>query len=225
MHIGASLAIAIFIVLSCQRLPEPAFSYAPTENPEAGEAVQFTNESKNAATYNWDFGDGGSSTENSPEYLYQEAGIFGVRLTASNDSGEESIVQSVTIYEPTILGFFVFRDTDQVVLPAAQVWIYDNETDWENVNEPLREGITDDEGRVFFRNLEPVVYHMWAIKEGTGGIWIFGGFTSKLEQNKSNNFNVPCVWVPNEQKATFNFESCLDLDKVKSLKRMLLKRR
>jgi len=100
MHIGASLAIAIFIVLSCQRLPEPAFSYAPTENPEAGEAVQFTNESKNAATYNWDFGDGGSSTENSPEYLYQEAGIFGVRLTASNDSGEESIVQWLPSMNP-----------------------------------------------------------------------------------------------------------------------------
>lgn len=225
IQLAAVSASAVIISLSCQRIPEPSFSYSPVENPEAGEIVQFTNESKNAATYQWDFDDGGTSSEENPEYLYKEAGIYSVRLTAFNDAGEESIVLPVTIYEPTILGFFVFSDTDQVVLPGADVWIYDNETDWENINEPLKKGITDEEGKVFFYNMESIVYHMWAIKQAAGGIWLFGGFTSKIEQNQTNNFSVPCMWVPDEQKAAHELESFLNPEQIESFNQTLLRRR
>ena len=162
--------------------------------------MQFTNESSNSNAYNWDFGDGEFSTLENPVHIFQQAGIYGVRLYASNSAGEESILQSVTIYEPTSLGFLVFESPEENLLQGAAVWVYDNESDWENRNEPLMEGFTDNEGMIIFYNMEPVVYHIWAIKEGAGGSWIFGGYTSTILQNKINLFNVQCIWFPDEKK-------------------------
>ena len=45
--------------------------------------VTFTNESVNADTYAWDFGDGNSSTDESPVHTFAEVGTFTVMLTAT----------------------------------------------------------------------------------------------------------------------------------------------
>ncbi|MEN8230589.1 MAG: PKD domain-containing protein [Bacteroidota bacterium] len=202
--------VALLIAFSCNPLPKPDFSYTPTENPEAGEAVQFINDSKGATSFYWDFGDEASSTRKNPEHIFQQAGIFGVELYAINEAGEESVIHSVTIYEPTILGFLVYDSTDESILSGAEVMVYDNESDWENRNEPLIQGFTDNEGTIFFNNLDPIVYHVWAYKEGAGGYWIFGGYTSIIVQNKVNLFNVPCIWFPDEQKAIMSLDLFLD---------------
>ena len=53
--------------------------------------VQFTDLSTLAPTaWSWDFGDGGSSTLQSPQYTYTQAGSFQVSLLASNSSGSDS---------------------------------------------------------------------------------------------------------------------------------------
>jgi PKD repeat protein len=49
--------------------------------------VTFTNQSTNAASYSWDFGDGGSSTAVSPTYVYASAGEYTVTLTAIGPGG------------------------------------------------------------------------------------------------------------------------------------------
>ncbi|WP_430908254.1 PKD domain-containing protein [Maribacter sp. 2-571] len=51
-------------------------------------------------SYRWDFGDGQTSTEESPTYSYQEGGTYTVVLTASNGSGEDRFERSVTVTEP-----------------------------------------------------------------------------------------------------------------------------
>ncbi|NOQ75715.1 MAG: PKD domain-containing protein [Crocinitomix sp.] len=54
--------------------------------------VNFTNESFNAFTYDWDFGDGGTSTEESPTHVYLEAGTFTVTLTVDGGAcGDDEI--------------------------------------------------------------------------------------------------------------------------------------
>ncbi len=213
---------ALFTTISCNRFPKPDFSYAPTKDPEAGEPVQFTNESTNSTSYNWDFGDGEFSTLENPIHIFQQARIFGVRLYASNSAGEESIKQSVTIYEPTTLGFLVFESPEENLLSGAAVWVYDNDSDWENRNEPLMEGFTDDEGTIYFNNMEPIVYHVWAIKEVVGGSWIFGGYTSTIVRNKVNLFNVPCIWFPDEKKAGQSPDLILDQVGIDSFKKRLI---
>ncbi len=49
--------------------------------------VAFTNASTNAVTFNWNFGDGASSTENSPSHNYTTGGTFPVVLTVTGPSG------------------------------------------------------------------------------------------------------------------------------------------
>lgn len=48
--------------------------------------VSFSNFSQNATSYSWDFGDGNSSTEESPTHNYATAGEYTVVLTATGDN-------------------------------------------------------------------------------------------------------------------------------------------
>ncbi|MEO6758266.1 MAG: PKD domain-containing protein, partial [Saprospiraceae bacterium] len=52
-----------------------------------GLTVNFTSTSTNATAYFWDFGDSFTSTDANPVHAYDNAGIYTVMLTASNDCG------------------------------------------------------------------------------------------------------------------------------------------
>ncbi len=57
----------------------------PSTNICIGETVQFSNNSANATSYEWDFGDGSPiSTQTAPTHVYNNAGSFTVRLIARN---------------------------------------------------------------------------------------------------------------------------------------------
>jgi gliding motility-associated-like protein len=47
--------------------------------------VQFTNLSTGGTTYSWDFGDGGTSTQENPSYIYDSDGTFEVVLTVTDE--------------------------------------------------------------------------------------------------------------------------------------------
>ncbi len=81
-------------------IPQPpvaAFSFTPAA-PTTGTAVQFTDESTGAIdSWAWDFGDGGSSTEQNPSYTFTSAGAFTVALTVTNSGGADTATQEVTV--------------------------------------------------------------------------------------------------------------------------------
>ncbi|MDD3740495.1 MAG: M14 family zinc carboxypeptidase, partial [Bacteroidales bacterium] len=64
--------------------------------------VQFTNTSVDADTYEWDFGDGNTSTEENPLHTYTESGILTVSLTAYNAYGDNtySVTDMITVNLP-----------------------------------------------------------------------------------------------------------------------------
>lgn len=62
-----------------------------------GSSVSFTNNSSNGLTYNWDFGDGQSSTEENPVHVYDEDGVYTVVLSVTNDCGTVTAEQNVVI--------------------------------------------------------------------------------------------------------------------------------
>ncbi len=66
--------------------PVADFSASPVSGT-APLAVQFTDQSTNATGWQWDFGDGGSSSQKNPSHTYQNAGSYTVSLTASNAAG------------------------------------------------------------------------------------------------------------------------------------------
>jgi hypothetical protein len=65
---------------------------------DALNAVNFTNESTGATSYEWNFGDGGASDEFSPMHTYLENGVYGVTLISTSDLGcSDTLITTVTI--------------------------------------------------------------------------------------------------------------------------------
>ncbi len=75
-----------------------------------GFTVQFMNTSTNPAnsgnmTFEWDFGDGNTSTEENPEHIYDEDGTYEVSLTVTNDCGSKTINGQITVVSPPTAAF------------------------------------------------------------------------------------------------------------------------
>lgn len=86
-----------------------------TSAPVAGSpfAVQFTNLSSGPiVSYNWSFGDGGSSAEANPTYSYATGGTYTVTLTVSGaDGSSNSFSADVSVVEP-VSAFFTAAPID-----------------------------------------------------------------------------------------------------------------
>ncbi len=77
--------------------PTPRFSIVENELC-ANEPAVFTDGSLDFPTsWFWEFGDGGTSTEQNPIYFYSESGTYMVTLTACNALGCNTVVQNITI--------------------------------------------------------------------------------------------------------------------------------
>lgn len=72
--------------------PSASFTYTVE-----GLTATFANTSLYATSYLWDFGDGATSTEQNPTHTYAEEGLFSISLTATNDLGTNTSVQSAFI--------------------------------------------------------------------------------------------------------------------------------
>lgn len=66
-----------------------------------GQKVQFTDNSIDATTYEWNFGDGNTSNEKSPEHEYEMDGEYTVTLTVSNICGSHVSTRTVRIVDNT----------------------------------------------------------------------------------------------------------------------------
>jgi PKD repeat protein len=61
--------------------------------------VQFTDYSENATAWNWDFGDGTNSTQQSMMHTYFAVGNYTVNLTVSNENGTSSRFAIINVSE------------------------------------------------------------------------------------------------------------------------------
>lgn len=97
MRIKLLLITAVALLLftfSCSVKPESNFTYSPQE-PKVGETVVFINTSIEGVRFNWRFGDGLYSTDESPEHQYNFEGTYVVELAAQN--GVKSDIKTATI--------------------------------------------------------------------------------------------------------------------------------
>ena len=62
-----------------------------------GGTVNITNQSQNAVTYSWDFGDGGNSTAIHPNYTYTTVGNYTIVLNSSNNNCTEQSSKNITV--------------------------------------------------------------------------------------------------------------------------------
>lgn len=78
--------------------PLPIASFTAPDVCQAT-AATFTNTSNGASNYDWDFGDGNSSTLQNDTHQYATAGTYNVTLTISSGSGcSDAITQPITIF-------------------------------------------------------------------------------------------------------------------------------
>ncbi len=80
--------------------PKAVFSYGQEcENPRD---IEFFDASIGADSWEWDFGDGGTSTEPNPTHTYTENGSYIVTLTVFNEETEcyDELTQTITVNSP-----------------------------------------------------------------------------------------------------------------------------
>lgn len=84
------LGVCLVAFSNCKKDDEeatPKASFSPSLTcVSINETIYFTNQSKDADHYHWDFGDGKTSSENSPSHSYSSAGNYTVTLTAYSKS-------------------------------------------------------------------------------------------------------------------------------------------
>jgi gliding motility-associated-like protein len=80
-----------------------------------GDSVRFVNQSDSATAYQWQFGDGGTSTLSNPFHIYSTPGTYTVRLVAYRDNASgnsctDTTVQTITVTS-TQSGLFTVSDS------------------------------------------------------------------------------------------------------------------
>ncbi len=101
MNILSKIFLLLFLItglFSCSR-PVANFVYDRADEIAPAE-IQFQNQSKNATSYSWDFGDGSTSTEMSPQHRYKHSGNYEVALIARNDKGKEISFKTRMMIKP-----------------------------------------------------------------------------------------------------------------------------
>lgn len=97
------IAMFAIVATSCDKkneggdAPKARFTYVAD-----GLVVTFTNASKDAETYAWDFGDGEVSAEKDPVHTYAAAGNYTVVLTAKNAAGENKMSENLVLAEKAL---------------------------------------------------------------------------------------------------------------------------
>jgi PKD repeat protein len=87
--------------------PVAAFSATPLTG-EAPLAVSFTDESTDATSWSWNFGDTNTSTDQNPSHVYGEPGTYTVALTATNSNGSDTETKTdyITVVVPEPVAAF-----------------------------------------------------------------------------------------------------------------------
>ena len=102
---------------------------APTANFSSsvfGNTVNFFDNSESGDTYLWNFGDNMTSNEMSPTHEYTEEGFYTVTLTITNDCGESTWTEGVTVGAMMPVTNF-FADIEEDCVPFV-VQFTDNST-------------------------------------------------------------------------------------------------
>ena len=106
--------------------PHAAFAFTPNFGG-APINIQFTNLSNGGVGYNWDFGDGNSTTDVNPNHTYGQNGVYVVRLIVYNQVGcSDTTTDSVHVVPASldllIDTFIVSQDTDGRWNMAARIF-------------------------------------------------------------------------------------------------------
>lgn len=185
---------------------EACFDITPVEG-NVGDEIQFTNCSQNATHFAWTFGDGGSSTQREPVYIYQRRGNYEIRLLAGEDKNQDGVLnahddpdstfQSIEISpnhlaaELTIYsaGSWTPENPEFSIVSGATIFLYKEYSTSFDLGEPEYTFTSDENGKIVFYD-EEVAAECFIVKKGeesniVNGYLIEGVFQNQEEINNS----------------------------------------
>jgi len=92
-----ALTSSISILNATTNSKEPIAEFTFAITGRAPVSVQFVNQSKNAESFIWDFGDGTTSTEENPAHIYTEGGPYIVTLRANSKKKQDKIQSIIKV--------------------------------------------------------------------------------------------------------------------------------
>lgn len=111
----STIGFFVFFLVGCSIIePSPVARFEYTEGSATRDGVTyfFTDRSQNGKIYNYDFGDGGSSSNASPNYTFKRNGSYTVRLRVENGSGKsDTFSQTINVSKVPTTGSVVFWST------------------------------------------------------------------------------------------------------------------
>ncbi|MEB2774057.1 PKD domain-containing protein [Algoriphagus sp. D3-2-R+10] len=110
----------LYLLWSCKdddTLPSANFS-VQNDNCQAPCTLIFNNLSSNAISYDWDFGDGSSSTDQNPTHEYLESGEYTVVLTVTGTVGGDNSSKNVLILSDPVSIAGIFPNSNPVGGPV-----------------------------------------------------------------------------------------------------------
>lgn len=108
--------------------PTAAFSGSNLTSCSVPLTASFSNSSSGAATYDWDFGDGGTSTATNPTHTYNTAGAYTVRLIVTNASGcKDTVIKTGYVNITSVHSAFTLS-TPSPFCPGTSVPLINNTT-------------------------------------------------------------------------------------------------
>jgi gliding motility-associated-like protein len=116
----------------------PVIDFTASPNPAcAFSTVQFTGIATEADIWQWNFGDGGTSTQQSPTHIYSDTGNFTVTLIVTNSGCSVTLPKTSFVkVAPPIANFtftkdcinrknFIFKDASIVATAITTSWLWD----------------------------------------------------------------------------------------------------
>jgi PKD repeat protein len=143
LTINGSLTETKSGMITVNASPTAEFSFSGIEY-----TVEFTNNSANATSYLWEFGDGATSNEINPLHTYSGAGTYTVSLTASYINCNVIVTHDVSL---PIVGMNYFAEIHESVL------FYPNPTHRE-INYTMKENISGNISISIFNAMGQQVY-------------------------------------------------------------------
>jgi PKD repeat protein len=92
--------------------------------------VQFNNQSYgNIASYQWDFGDGTTSTDPNPSHIYNAAGLYPVTLTVTGSNGQDARQLFIQVLPPPVATATPIPPAATPVVQEAVIQVSDSADD------------------------------------------------------------------------------------------------
>ncbi|MFK7756832.1 MAG: PKD domain-containing protein [Flavobacteriales bacterium] len=127
-----------------------AFAATPDEVEIPYQQLYLVNLSTGADEYLWDFGDGNTSTAESPEHFYQQAGVYSISLYVNNEYNCPDSITVPEIVTAISLGDIIFPNAFTPI-EGGSGGQYDPQSFDNNVFFPIQSGVEDYRLQIFNR--------------------------------------------------------------------------